>query len=115
MQSDHQVYYRLNSSVPTELLTSIQEYDDDKMFPGLGFGAKVPPNNNAVNHEFFLNLDPVNPGGGNPFCNGVDGILKVSRKSFLFYASIYPRLFFSDFSTTPTNGFAVFLSLGENS
>jgi len=54
----------------------IQEYDDDKMFPGLGFGAKVPPNNNAVNHEFFLNLDPVNPGGGNPFCNGVDGILR---------------------------------------
>ena len=80
MQSDHQIHYWLNSSVPSELLTSTQEYDDDKMFPGLGFGAKVPPNNNAVNHEFFLNLDPVNPGGGNPFCNGVDGILRVSRK-----------------------------------
>ena len=95
MQSDHQVYYRLNPSVLTELLTSTQEYDDDKMFPGLGFGAKVPPNNNAVNHEFFLNLDPVNPGGGNPFCNGVDGILRVSRRSFLFLRFHLPTFHFS--------------------
>ena len=51
----------------------IEEYDADRQFPALGFGAKVPPNNVFVNHEFFLNVD-----SGNPFCNGVEGILRVS-------------------------------------
>lgn len=47
----------------------IQDYDSDKMFPSLGFGAKVPPNN-QVSHEFFLSLDP-----SRPFCAGLEGIL----------------------------------------
>lgn len=33
----------------------IQDYDSDKMFPALGFGAKLPPNGH-VSHEFALVL-----------------------------------------------------------
>ena len=45
----------------------IQDYDSDKMFPVLGFGARLPPDGH-VSHEFFVNLDPVSP-----FCHGVQG------------------------------------------
>ena len=47
----------------------IQDYDTDKQFPALGFGAQVPPSG-QVSHEFFLNLSP-----DNPFCAGVDGLM----------------------------------------
>jgi len=53
----------------------IQDYDYDKHFPALGFGAKIPPNP-EVNHLFFLNFDPQNP-----FCKGVDGILGAYQES----------------------------------
>ncbi len=49
----------------------IEDYDADKMFPALGFGARVPPNN-QVSHEFFLNLQP-----DSPYCNRVDGLLQA--------------------------------------
>lgn len=41
----------------------IQDYDSDKMFPALGFGAKLPPDG-RVSHEFplvsscILNIHP---------------------------------------------------------
>lgn len=35
----------------------IQDYDSDKMFPALGFGAKIPPDGH-VSHEFPLVLTP---------------------------------------------------------
>jgi len=47
----------------------IQDYDTDKQFPALGFGAQVPPTG-QVSHEFFLNLS-----SSSPFCSGVDGLL----------------------------------------
>lgn len=47
----------------------ISDYDHDKMFPALGFGAKLPPDG-RVSHEFFLNGNPASP-----YCPGVDGIL----------------------------------------
>ena len=47
----------------------IQDYDSDKQFPALGFGAQVPPTG-QVSHEFFLNLRT-----DTPFCAGVDGLL----------------------------------------
>lgn len=31
----------------------IQDYDSDKMFPALGFGAKLPPDGH-ISHEFAL-------------------------------------------------------------
>lgn len=49
----------------------IEDYDTDRLFPALGFGAKVPPDF-QVSHEFFLNLRP-----DNPFCAGVDGVLQA--------------------------------------
>jgi len=47
----------------------VQDYDSDKMFPALGFGARIPPDN-RVSHEFFLSLDPARP-----FCAGLTGLL----------------------------------------
>ena len=49
----------------------IEDYDSDKLFPALGFGARVPPTH-TVSHEFFLNLHP-----SNPYCQGVDGLLQA--------------------------------------
>merc|ERR1711923_105687 len=46
----------------------IQDYDSDKQFPALGFGARIPPDG-RVSHEFFLNLT------NNPYCDGIDGVL----------------------------------------
>lgn len=59
----------------TSVGSVIQDYDSDKMFPSLGFGAKVPPNN-QVSHEFFLSLDP-----SRPFCAGLGGILEAYQRA----------------------------------
>ncbi|KAK6177558.1 hypothetical protein SNE40_015638 [Patella caerulea] len=48
----------------------VQDYDSDKLFPVLGFGARLP--DGKVHHEFALNFNP-----NNPYCNGVDGILQA--------------------------------------
>jgi hypothetical protein len=53
----------------------IEDYDVDKQFPALGFGAKIPPHN-EVSHEFFLNI-----GSTEPFCQGVSGILEAYDKA----------------------------------
>ncbi|XP_028925567.1 copine-5 isoform X2 [Ornithorhynchus anatinus] len=53
----------------------IQDYDSDKMFPALGFGAKIPPDG-KVSHEFPLNGDAENPS-----CNGIEGILEAYHRS----------------------------------
>ena len=54
----------------------VQDYDSDKQFPALGFGARVPPHG-QVSHEFYLNLSQDN----NPYCFGVDGLLHAYRHS----------------------------------
>uniref|UniRef100_A0A8C7YNE1 Copine VIII n=1 Tax=Oryzias sinensis TaxID=183150 RepID=A0A8C7YNE1_9TELE len=53
----------------------IQDYDSDKLFPALGFGAKLPPDG-RVSHEFPLNGNPQNP-----YCNGIDGVLEAYYQS----------------------------------
>uniref|UniRef100_F7ED67 Copine family member IX n=1 Tax=Xenopus tropicalis TaxID=8364 RepID=F7ED67_XENTR len=53
----------------------IQDYDSDKRFPALGFGAKLPPDG-RVSHEF-----PLNGSIENPQCNGIEGILEAYHKS----------------------------------
>ncbi|XP_070558372.1 copine-8-like isoform X2 [Ptychodera flava] len=53
----------------------IQDYDSDKMFPALGFGARVPPDG-RVSHEFFLNGHP-----NNPFCAGIEGVMQAYQQS----------------------------------
>ena len=53
----------------------VQDYDADKKYPALGFGAKVPPRG-QVSHEFFLNLSP-----DDPHVTGIDGILQAYYSS----------------------------------
>ncbi|KAL4235385.1 Copine-9 [Mactra antiquata] len=48
----------------------IQDYDTDKMFPVLGFGARLP--NGSVSHEFPCNFD-----ANNPYCAGIQGIMQA--------------------------------------
>uniref|UniRef100_A0A0L8FPC8 C2 domain-containing protein n=2 Tax=Octopus bimaculoides TaxID=37653 RepID=A0A0L8FPC8_OCTBM len=47
----------------------IQDYDSDKLFPALGFGARLPPNG-IVSHEF-----PLNGTIENPYCEGIQGVI----------------------------------------
>ncbi len=49
----------------------IQDYDTDKLFPVLGFGAKLPPDG-RVSHEFSVNFNPQSP-----FCSGIPGIMQA--------------------------------------
>ncbi|GFS16625.1 copine-3 [Elysia marginata] len=49
----------------------LQDYDFDKMFPALGFGAKIPPHM-VESFEFALNFN-----ASNPFCAGVQGVLNA--------------------------------------
>ncbi|XP_069668660.1 copine-8-like [Periplaneta americana] len=51
----------------------IQDYDSDKMFPVLGFGARLPPDG-RVSHEFFVNMHPTNP-----YCCSITGVLEAYR------------------------------------
>ncbi|KAL3219716.1 hypothetical protein MRX96_030264 [Rhipicephalus microplus] len=53
----------------------IQDYDYDKMFPALGFGARLPPDG-TVSHEFFLNGHPTDP-----YCVGIEGVLEAYRRT----------------------------------
>ncbi|KAM9369368.1 copine-5 [Phaethornis superciliosus] len=53
----------------------IQDYDSDKMFPALGFGAKIPPDG-RISHEFPLNGDVSNPA-----CSGIQGVLDAYHRS----------------------------------
>ncbi|XP_069113536.1 copine-3-like [Argopecten irradians] len=47
-----------------------QDYDSDKLFPALGFGAKLP--NGEVSFEFAVNFNP-----SNPYCAGIDGVIQA--------------------------------------
>ncbi|KAM3587495.1 uncharacterized protein V6R79_006887 [Siganus canaliculatus] len=53
----------------------IQDYDSDKMFPALGFGAKLPPDG-RISHEFALNGNPQNP-----YCAGIEGVMDAYYQS----------------------------------
>jgi len=77
-QDPRSLHYMDPSGQPNQYVTAItsvgeiiQDYDYDKQFPALGFGAKIPPGF-SVSHEFFLNLS-----ASSPFCQGVEGILSA--------------------------------------
>nr|XP_012788816.1 unnamed protein product [Sorex araneus] len=53
----------------------VQDYDSDKMFPALGFGARLPPDG-RISHEFALNGNPQNP-----YCEGIDGVMEAYYRS----------------------------------
>lgn len=68
------------------VVTIIQDYDSDKHFPVLGFGAKVPPNGN-LSHEFFVNLS------ANPHCFGVSGM--IPQLATLLFLPVFTVMIFS--------------------
>ncbi|KAJ8041876.1 Copine-8 [Holothuria leucospilota] len=53
----------------------IEDYDTDKLFPALGFGARIPPRM-TVSHEFFMNGKQ-----DHPFCEGVKGVIEAYQRS----------------------------------
>ncbi|KAM6967971.1 copine-4 [Aplochiton taeniatus] len=56
-----------------------QDYDSDKMFPALGFGAQIPPDF-KVSHDFAVNFNDENPE-----CAGIQGVVEA-------YQSCLPKL-----------------------
>ncbi|GAB1598493.1 copine-8-like isoform X3 [Argonauta hians] len=53
----------------------IKDYDSDKLFPALGFGARLPPNG-YVSHEF-----PLNGTIDNPYCKGIEGVIEAYHRT----------------------------------
>jgi len=51
----------------------IEDYDSDKLFPVIGFGARLPPDG-RVSHEFYVNGHP-----SNPYCERISGVLAAYR------------------------------------
>ena len=51
----------------------IEDYDTDKLFPVLGFGARLPPDG-RVDHCFYVNGHDTNP-----YCQGMVGVLNAYR------------------------------------
>jgi len=104
------LHYQDPTGRPNQYVTAItsvgeiiQDYDSDKMFPALGFGARIPPNG-EVSHEFFLNLS-----GENPFCNGIDGLLSA------YYNSLYNVQLYGPTNFSPViNHVAQFASAYES-
>ncbi|GFN97507.1 copine-3 [Plakobranchus ocellatus] len=79
----------INPYEPNEYMAAIkavgavcQDYDSDKLFPALGFGAKIPPAT-QVYHEFAINFNAQNP-----FCAGVEGIL-AAYTNCIQYIQLY--------------------------
>merc|ERR1719410_1588804 len=80
----------------------IQDYDSDKQFPALGFGARIPPNGD-LSHEFFLNLSD------SPFCQGIEGLLSA------YYNSLYKVQLYGPTNFSPViNHVAQFASAYQN-
>ena len=59
------------------VVSIIQDYDSDKQFPVLGFGAKLPPDG-ILSHEFFVNLT------SSPFCAGVEGYYQFGDNLIIY-------------------------------
>nr|XP_022298416.1 copine-8-like isoform X2 [Crassostrea virginica] len=78
--SPHSLHY-INPYQPNQYAAAIQavgeiiqDYDSDKLFPVLGFGAKLP--DGSVSHEF-----PVNFNAANPYVQGISGILEAYQNA----------------------------------
>ncbi|KAL8612435.1 hypothetical protein ACOMHN_008420 [Nucella lapillus] len=76
---DRQSLHYIDPQQPNEYMQAIravgdvcQDYDTDKLFPALGFGAKLPPQFDVVHHEFAINFNLQNP-----YCAGIDGVLQA--------------------------------------
>ena len=70
----------INPNKPNEYMRALtavgevcQDYDTDKLFPALGFGAKI---GGKVSHEFALNGNPTNP-----YCAGIQGVITAYQQA----------------------------------
>uniref|UniRef100_A0A8D0CGR8 Copine-7 n=1 Tax=Scleropages formosus TaxID=113540 RepID=A0A8D0CGR8_SCLFO len=68
----------INPYQPNEYLKALiavveicQDYDSDKKFSALGFGARIPPNY-EVSHDFAINFNP-----DNDECEGIQGVVEA--------------------------------------
>ncbi|XP_014261553.1 copine-8-like isoform X2 [Cimex lectularius] len=93
------------------VVTIIEDYDSDKQFPVLGFGAKLPPDG-RVGHEFFVNMNP-----SSPYCSGVQGVLEAYRSCIRQIQLYGPTNFapvinhVAQFAQTFTDGSSYFILL----
>ncbi|KAL7979698.1 hypothetical protein Chor_004856 [Crotalus horridus] len=76
----------INPYQPNEYLKALvavgeicQDYDSDKKFSALGFGARIPPNY-EVSHDFAINFNPENDE-----CEGIQGVVES-------YQSCLPKI-----------------------
>ncbi|XP_062569286.1 copine-3-like [Saccostrea cucullata] len=76
--SPNSLHY-INPYQPNEYMLAIQavgnvcqDYDTDKLFPALGFGAKLP--DGTISMEFAINFNP-----SNPYCAGIGGVLEAYK------------------------------------
>ena len=76
------LHYRDPIGRPNQYVTAIravgdivQDYDSDKKFPALGFGARIPPSLEA-SHDFFLTFNP-----SSPRCEGIEGVIAAYYNS----------------------------------
>merc|ERR1719193_1508139 len=81
-QTSNSLHYIDPTGRPNQYLTAInsvgeiiQDYDTDKLFPALGFGARLPPFGN-ISHEFFLNLST-----SSPYCQGIEGVVAAYHQA----------------------------------
>jgi hypothetical protein len=104
------LHYKDPTGKPNQYVTAIksvgeviQDYDSDKMFPALGFGARIPPDG-QVSHEFFLTLNT-----SNPYCEGIDGVLNA------YYNSLYKVQLYGPTNFSPViNHVAKFATVYQN-
>ncbi|KAL1130705.1 hypothetical protein AAG570_011946 [Ranatra chinensis] len=65
----------------------VEDYDSDKQFPVLGFGARLPPDG-RVSHEFFVNFSTESP-----FCSRVQGVLEAYQNCIRYLRFTYLQIF----------------------
>ncbi|XP_033613848.1 copine-6 isoform X2 [Fukomys damarensis] len=78
--------HHINPYQPNEYLRALvavgevcQDYDSDKRFSALGFGARIPPNY-EVSHDFAINFNPEDDE-----CEGIQGVVEA-------YQNCLPRI-----------------------
>jgi hypothetical protein len=76
MASSHRYQPNEYASAIQTVGSIVQDYDSDKLFPTLGYGAKLP--DGTVSHCFSLTGDEANP-----FCQGVGGIIEAYKGTFM--------------------------------
>merc|ERR1711963_702673 len=96
-QTSNSLHYIDPTGRPNQYLTAInsvgeiiQDYDTDKLFPALGFGARLPPFGN-ISHEFFLNLST-----SSPYCEGIEGVVAAYHQA-LNSVQLYGPTIFSNY------------------